>query len=112
MAVGIGELAVELRIAGDASETLDAGMNQILTRILATCEGIISDLEDRADVSIPEWAKDEATIRLASYLYDRPNAAPGAGYANVLLNSGAANVLKRFTPVSVVSLGKDQGDET
>ena len=41
-------------------------------------------------------------IRLAAYLFDQPNAAAGAQFANGMRNSGAARIL---LPYRVVGLG-------
>ena len=40
----------------------------------------------------PEVIQNEAAIRLAGFLYDRPNVS-GDAFANALRNSGAANIL-------------------
>lgn len=100
MAVTINQLAVELRILGAETDTLEAGLTQILTRLLATIDGIVND---RAKTDTPEWAKDEAKIRLAGYLYDKPNSTPGASYANAFLNSGAQSVLRPYIKQAVSS---------
>lgn len=98
MAVTINSLAVELRIVAAADETLDAGLSEVLTRLLATCNGIINGRVVNAS-TLPEWARDEAVVRLAGYLYDKPNSTPGAGYANAFLNSGAESVLKPYLDI-------------
>ena len=41
----------------------------------------------------PGEIRDEASIRLAAYLFDQPNAGRGMAYANALRNSGAAAML-------------------
>ena len=42
----------------------------------------------------PSVVQNEAVIRLAAYLYDSPNAAPGSRQADALLNSQASAILK------------------
>ena len=41
----------------------------------------------------PNVAHNEATRRLAGYLFDQPEASRGMAYANALRNSGAARML-------------------
>ena len=41
----------------------------------------------------PAEVHNEAAIRLASYLFDQPNAGRGVGYANAIRNSGAGAIL-------------------
>ena len=44
----------------------------------------------------PGPLRDEACIRLAAYLLDRPPAASGSGYSNAMTNSGAAALLTAY----------------
>ena len=77
------ELAGALRL-GDSSEELAE-----VTRLLAYCAGAVT--KHVADA--PDFAHNEATRRLAGYLYDQPEAGRGDAYANGLRNSGAASML-------------------
>ena len=42
---------------------------------------------------VPSVIGNEAVIRLAGYLYDKPNATRGDSFANAMRNSGAAAAL-------------------
>jgi len=90
MAVTVGDVALALRLIATADADLDAGNTAILTRLLGTAEALVDVFADVA----PDAVKDEATVRLASYLYD---VSPGQGrrdaYANGLVNSGAGSLL-------------------
>ena len=92
MAVTVGQLAVELRIVTDPESDIPDGQEAIITRLLATA---VRTIQDRAS-GAPQDLKDQAVIVLASYLYDRPSAAAGAGFSNAWLNSGAESILSRY----------------
>ena len=76
-------LVAALRLGDSAEELAEA------TRILAYCREAITKYVAVA----PDAIHDEATRRLAGYLYDQPEAARGDAYSNSLRNSGASRML-------------------
>ena len=62
------------------------------TRLRPVAEALVM----KHAAAAPEALRDEAAIRVAAYLLDRPPSPPGAGYANVLTNSGAAALLSQW----------------
>ena len=103
--LSIAELAVELRIIGDAGEELDEGNKQIVENLLAFSRGMV---DQRAPLA-PEWAKNEAMIRIAAYRYDAPTSPVGTGFADILTNSGAAEILAPWTPIRALRI-EDNGE--
>ncbi len=86
-ALTVDELLAALRLGDSAEERAQA------ERLLAyATEAIRRHLGD-AYADAPQAIKNEATIRLAGYAYDKPTATSGASYANELRNSGAAAIL-------------------
>lgn len=82
----VTQLAEFLRVGDSTKETAH------MTRLLAyATEGVSKHLGTSYD-SAPEAVVNEAVIRLAGYLYDKPHVA-GSGSANQLLNSGADAIL-------------------
>ena len=77
------ELAAALRLGDSTEETAEA------TRLLAFATAAVTKHAPDA----PDVVHNEAVVRLASYLFDMPNAGRGAGYADALRNSGAAAIL-------------------
>ena len=51
------------------------------------------ELVNKTAPNAPDVIKEEATIRLAAYWFDMPNAPRGTGYAAALRNSGAKSIL-------------------
>ena len=85
MAVTIDAAALRdaLRLGSTTEETAQA------TRLLATATAAVTKHAPNA----PDAIQDEAVIRVAGYLFDAPTAARGAGYADILRNSGALALL-------------------
>ena len=80
------ELAAALRMGDAAEETAEA------TRLLAyASEAVTKHAGDAPDI-----AQNEASIRLAGYLYDQPFAPRGDGHSAALRNSGAASILSPY----------------
>lgn len=77
------ELAAALRLGSTTEETAQA------TRLLATATAAVTKHAPDA----PDAIQDEAVIRVAGYLFDAPTAARGAGYGDILRNSGALALL-------------------
>ena len=77
------QLSAALRLGDSTEETAEA------TRLLAYSTAAVTKHAPRA----PDVVHNEAAIRLSGYLFDMPNAGRGAGYADALRNSGAAQIL-------------------
>ena len=88
MVVSITDLASAMRL-GDGVAAPPEPVASILTRLMAVASATV---EHRAS-DAPDDIKDEAVIRMASYLYDQPTAASGDRYAGAFRNSGAASLL-------------------
>ena len=81
--ITVAELVTELRLS-DAAEEL-----ALATRLLDYASAAVVKHSPNA----PDVVHTEAAVRLAAYLYDKPNAPRGEGYANALRFSGAARAL-------------------
>ena len=93
MTVSVVQLAGAIRVGDGDTSPVEPELS-IIRRVLGIAETMI---EARAPEA-PEPVKDEATIRLAAYLYDFPPAPRGGDmYANVWVNSGAGSLLSRWT---------------
>lgn len=80
------ELALALRLITAADETLDAGIAPVVTRHRETGKALV----ERYAPDAPTNVQNEAVIRIAGYLYDKPPEQPSAG---ILLRSGAQALL-------------------
>ena len=76
------QLRTALRIT-DPDETGE------ITRLLA----VYTEVVQRYSPDAPSNIANEALIRLAAYVYDKPNAPRGTGYSKALANSGAGGLL-------------------
>lgn len=101
MAITLAQLAVGLRITADPTATLDAGVTAELTRVLAYATAVV---QDRAPTA-PDAYADEATLRIAGYLYDQPSAPGGTQWANAFRNSGAGSILAPYISRRAVAIG-------
>ena len=81
--ISVAALAAALRLGDSAEETAEA------TRLLAYATTAVETYAPGAPANV----QNEAVIRLAGYLFDRPMAARGAAYANAARNSGALRML-------------------
>ena len=107
MAISVNSLAVELRILGDPSDTLEAmRKSRYVENLLAFAQGIV----DQKAPDAPEWAKDEAVIRLAGYRFDAPSSPGGAGYSDFFTNSGAASLLANWISRRAVKIEEVRDD--
>ena len=79
----VAQLAEAIRLGSTAEETAQA------TRLLATATAAVT----RHAPDAPDAIQNEAAVRVAGYLYDAPQSARGAGYADFLRNSGALALL-------------------
>lgn len=93
MAISVNELAVHLRISAHAGQSLNEPDRTIVSQLHNWAQG---EIENRTE-DAPEHAVDMAVILLAGYRYDAPTSAAGARFANAWENSGAANVLRKWT---------------
>ena len=80
--ITIAELLAALRLTDTAEELAEA------TRLHA----LASEITTTTAPGAVDVVQNECVIRLAAFLYDQPNAAPGDGYANAWRNSGAARL--------------------
>ena len=106
------QLSGALRLGDSAEETAES------ERLLRYASIAVSWHSPRA----PSDVLNEAAIRLASYLFDMPNAGRGAGYASAMRNSGAGSILLPYrlhraasvsrapTPTPVLDEGVTLGD--
>ena len=83
----VAQLAAAMRVGDSTIETLE------VTRLLDYGKEAVSKHLGDAFAGAPEVAVNEAVVRLASYLYDMPNAGRREGWANAMRNSGAARML-------------------
>ena len=81
--IDVMKLLATLRL-GDTTEERDEAR-----RLLAYATEAVTK---HAPVA-PDVAHNEATVRLAAYLYDMPHAARGVAFADALRNSGARAIL-------------------
>ena len=86
VALTVAELAEALRVGDSPEETAH------MTRLLAFATEAVSKHLGNSYNTAPVAVVNEAAIRLAAYLYDKPHVA-GASAANHLLNSGAGAIL-------------------
>ena len=89
MALTITELAAELRL-GDGSGTPPDPIGGMLGRYLAAATTILAEHAPTA----PAEVMDLAIIRYCGYVFDAPLAASNMTFANILVNSGAASILR------------------
>ena len=109
MALTVEQLGRHLRIVGSSLGNIPQSQVLVLRELLEYCETEVNSVAPGA----PETVKDRATIQLAGYINDQPDAPAGSGYANALRNSGATSVLSRYIVRRAVSIGPDgPGDVT
>ena len=83
MALTPADLVAALRLGDSPQELAQA------TRLLSVAQVVVSQRAPNA----PETLRDEAAIRIAAYLYDKPFANDSAGYSTALRNSCAGELL-------------------
>ena len=104
MAVDLGKLAVELRISTDPDTPPDEPLASVLSRALRAAQAVV---DERVRDDAPEAIKDMAVVAVASYLFDRPSAAPGLRFSNAWANSGAEAMLSPWIDRRAVAIGAD-----
>ena len=102
MALTLVQLAAAMRL-GDGETAPPEPLASVLTRHL----GVAIAWVEEAAPGAPAICKDESAIRMASYLYDAPPAAPGMGFANAWRNSGAALLVSRWRVIRA-ELGEER----
>ena len=85
--LSLEQLMVEMRLSQSPEET------SIATRLLDTCTDMVELHLGSAYAGARESAVNEAVILLSGYLFDKPTASQGDGFANAMRNSGAGRVL-------------------
>ena len=99
MALTRATLAVALRLTADESDPVPDGQGAVLDRVLSTGTALVTDYAPDA----PADVQDEATIRVSSWLYDRPGHDARGG--NPMVASGAAALLSRYRSRTVTVPG-------
>ena len=87
------EVAAALRI-GDGTTALEEPLAGVIGRLRAMAVAMV----ERRAPNAPDAVKQEAVIRLASYVYDFPESPRGSGHAAIFRNSGAAHLLSSWVP--------------
>ena len=105
MAVSDVELAAALRL-GDGATALEAPLASIIARLNGAAGVIVDEYADSA----PAAVKDEATIRIAGYLYDN-DGSRNRRFADVLANSGALSVLSPFRMQRALALDETVAEQ-
>ena len=108
MAITVGDLAVDLRLATSVDSTLPAAQTLILTRLLATAETMVAE---RAS-SAPSALRDQATIAIAAFMYDKPSSPAGTRYSNAWASSGASEILSRYITRRALVIGAQTATAT
>ena len=85
MAVTVADLTRALRAGTSADEQAE------VTRLLGVAQAVVTQYIRGAPC--PDAIADEATVRVAAYLYDQPTAARNLSFANAGRNSGAWSLL-------------------
>ena len=91
MAVDVEQLSAALRIGDGTTPTPEPTLS-ILSRLLGVGEAFV---ELRAP-GAPDAIRDEATIRMAAYLWDQPAAGAEGRYADAWRFSGASALVARW----------------
>ena len=93
------QLSDALRLTDSTEEIAEAA------RLLSYATVAVSRHLGDSYSTTPDAVLDEATIRLAGYLFDQPNAGRGLMYADALRSSGAAMILLPFKVIRAGSTG-------
>lgn len=100
MALTAAQLAAAMRLIPDAATAVPAEYADTVTRLLGVTEALVEQYAPNA----PEVVRDEARVRLAGYLFDRPPETPSAG---ALFYSGAQGLLTHYRTPSLPSEPED-----
>ena len=91
MVVSTRTLAAALRLGDGESDPVEP-LASVLELVKLASEALIEARLD-PDREAPEALRDEATIRVAAYLYDQPHAASGQRFTSAWYGSGASALL-------------------
>ena len=105
MAVTALQLAAAIRV-GDGETALIEPELSIITRLLGVGQALVELYAPDA----PEAIKDEATIRVAGYLYDQPNAGSADRYISAWRNSGGYALVAAWVSRRAEVVGTDGVD--
>ena len=108
MALSVKELAVHLRVCAEPGAELQEPYKAILMKLHTWATGEVASRTEAA----PDYAADMGLILLAGYVFDKPASSGGARYANAWENSGAANLLRRWTKRRGVVLDDEVNADT
>ena len=95
--ITLPELAADLRL-GDGSADPAAPIDGMLQRHLDTATAIVGVY---LPSDTPNSILNTSVIRIAGYLYDAPQAASGMRFAHIIVNSGAADLMRLFRPIDI-----------
>ena len=101
MAVSLADIALDLRLITAEDQAIPAGQAAIIQRAMNAASLIVTTRAPAAPVVL----SDQAIISIASYLYDKPTAAPGNRYSNAWTNSGASSMLAAYVSRSARPIG-------
>ena len=90
--ISVGELAAAMRLTEDINVSLVEPELGMVTRMLEVGTALVTEIAPLA----PDAIANEAIVRMASYLWDAPTAAPGQQYSAAWRNSGAASLVSRW----------------
>ena len=110
VAVDLGTLAVELRLATDPDNPPSEPLASVLSRALRAAKVMVNE---RVHPATPQDLRDIGIVAVASYVFDRPTAPQGERFANVWRNSGAEMMLSRWVSRRALPIGGeiDEADE-
>lgn len=98
MALTAQQLANALRLTADVADAVPPEHAPTVTRLLGVTDAMVMLYAPSA----PETVRDEARVRLAGYLFDRPPESPSAG---ALFYSGAQGLLSSWRAPPALSTG-------
>ena len=102
----VQQLAYGLRLVADTAQVIEEPQLGVLTRTLAAATALVVGVADLA----PDAVQNEATLRLASFLYDTPPG--GSQYVqNPLRHSGAMALLASYRTRRVTAIGSEQNGD-
>ena len=91
--ITVGAIAVAIGVATAEDDTLDAGVDAVVTRLLAVAASMVTADAPAAPVDVAN----EAVVRLVGWLYDS-DPASNRREADPMVGSGAAGLLARWRP--------------
>lgn len=101
--VTVADIALELRLIADASDTVPSGHSVILTRLMATASALVL----RYAPAAPDSQHNEAVVRVCGYLYDVGPHERGR-MQDPLAQSGASALLGPWRAQRAVSVAPEE----